>query len=110
MTQIRRSLFKTLQSPIAPSAIGTRLDEEITGYESNEKGEVRVSKRILWAIRDKKFHIFLDILETHVSGLRRLLPVPERKAVEHEDTRFGLQIIQGLSDMESLSKLQRTPE
>ncbi|KAF2465006.1 uncharacterized protein BDR25DRAFT_306870 [Lindgomyces ingoldianus] len=105
-----RSLQAALANSKTKSKLGELLEHEVSRQETLERNETTVSKRLSWAIRDKKkFKRFVGILETHVDGLHKLLLESERKEVQREETRFGLQVIQGLSDMESLSHLQNAP-
>lgn len=105
--QMRRSLRTTLASSNAQSKLGQLVQREALRQEISVKSETTVTQRLSWAIRDKKrFSRFVDLLEIHVNGLHKLLPDAERKEIQQNETRFGLQVVEELSDTESLSQLE----
>ncbi|KAF2794237.1 hypothetical protein K505DRAFT_417263 [Melanomma pulvis-pyrius CBS 109.77] len=106
IVQMRRSLQTTLANSNAQSKLGQLVQREALRKEKSVKNETTVAKRCSWAIRDKKkFSRFVDLIEIHVNGLHKLLPDAERKQIQQNETRFGLQVVEGLSDTESLSQL-----
>ena len=69
-----------------------------------------IQKRLSWGIYDKKkFENFISLVETHVNGLHKLLPDSRRKRAQHEETRFTLRVVEGLSDTESLLRFKSIP-
>lgn len=110
IVQMRRCLETTLENSKVHSALGELLDLHSLKQEKSDRNDVTVSRRLSWAIRDKKkFASFLDKIKEHVGGLHKLLPETEQKVIQQEEARYGFQVIQGLSNIESLSLLQSTP-
>lgn len=107
VTQMRCSL----NSIIANSKSRTNSVFLVEGEASSsktERNETGISRRLLWAIRDKKrFGDFIDVLEKHVRGLQQFTIETDRKEIQQEGTRLAFEIIRRTSQPEALSQLRQ---
>jgi len=107
IVQMRRSLhFMVTQR----TDLATKLDEESTQRSSAGGQPVNVTRKILWAIHDKKkFENFLEVLEKHIEGLHKFALGYERKQMQQESTRLALNIVAALSESNALLPLYNVP-
>lgn len=109
--QMRRSLHSIVTSSRSKSNLVQLAEREATLQSTAQRGETSASRRVYWAIRDKKkFEDFIDTLEKHVRGLQDFTVEIHHKEIRQEGTRLALEIIRGLSQPEALSRLQSAPE
>ncbi|KAF1949766.1 hypothetical protein CC80DRAFT_428369 [Byssothecium circinans] len=104
--QLRRSLQSVVTNSRAKGI--ARMVEEATAQPTALRNDISVTKRVFWAIRDKKrFEHFIETLEQHVKGLQAFI-FEKQKQIEQDGTRLAIDIIQGLTHPTALSKLQRS--
>ncbi len=105
--QMRRSLHSIITSSRSETNLGNLVEREVSSYSKAERNETSVSRRVYWAIHDKKkFEEFIDMLEMHVRGLQNFTIDTDRKKIQQQGTRLALEIIHGLSQPEALSQLR----
>ncbi|RMZ76423.1 hypothetical protein DV737_g4795, partial [Chaetothyriales sp. CBS 132003] len=110
VVQMRRSLHSIITSSRSKSNLVQQAGREASLQSTAQRAETSVSRRVYWAIRDKKkFEEFIDTLEKHVRGLQDFTADTDRKEIRQEGTRLALEIIRGLSQPEALSQLRSTP-
>lgn len=111
VVQMRRSLRSIITSSRNKSDIVQLAEREALLQSTAQRGETGVSRRVYWAIRDKKkFEDFIDTLEKHVQGLHDFSVDTDRRGIRQEGTRLALDIIRWLSQPEALSRLRSAPE
>ncbi|KIW69152.1 hypothetical protein PV04_05045 [Phialophora macrospora] len=111
VAQMRRSLQSIITSSRSKTNLAQLAEREASLQSTARRGETGVSRRVYWAIRDKKkFEDFIDTLEKHVRGLQDFTVDTDRKEIRQEGTRLALEIIRGLSQPEALSRLRLAPE
>ena len=107
--QMRRSLHRVLRKSDPKRNLEVLIQAEQLKESGTSKKQTGVASRLSWAVRDKeKFKHFVDTLETHVSGLHKLVFENQRKEVQKEETRFDLHMVQEISDVERLTMLQNS--
>jgi hypothetical protein len=87
-------------------SVSFRTKPQVESVATRSTSKQSIPKRLSWGIYDKqKFDKFVSLIETHVTGLHKLLPDQQRKKAQQEETRFGLRVVQGLGNKESLLTL-----
>ncbi|KAF7676672.1 hypothetical protein GT037_004884 [Alternaria burnsii] len=107
--QMRRSLHRVLRKSDPKTNLETLIQAEQLKLSAASKKQIGVASRLFWAVRNKeKFEDFVNTLETHVSGLHKLVFEEQRKEVQREETRFNLHMVQEISNIERLTLLQNS--
>ncbi|KAK5065196.1 hypothetical protein LTR84_001033 [Exophiala bonariae] len=105
--QMRRSLSAIITSSRSKSSLALQVEKEVSAQSMAKRAATSVSRRMYWAIRDKKkFEDFIDTLEKHVRGLQDLTVDKDRKEIQQEGTRLAMEIVRSLSEPEALLRLQ----
>ncbi|RYN28501.1 hypothetical protein AA0112_g7413 [Alternaria arborescens] len=108
--QMRRSLHRVLRRSDPKRNLEAFIQAEKLNESVTNKKQIGVASRLFWAVRDKeKFEHFVYTLETHISGLHKLVFEDQRKEVQQEETRFSFHIVQEITDIGRLSLLQNSP-
>jgi hypothetical protein len=106
IVQMRRSLVSIVGTKVKTS-VAAQIEKEATAAQRSENNATKASRRVLWAIRDKKrFEAFVESLERHVKSLQMFVDEGERKEIQQEGTRLALDIIQSLSEPNALFQIQ----
>ena len=107
--QMRRSLHRVLRQSDPTRNLEALIHAEQLRESATSKKQIGVASRLFWAVRNKeKFKQFVDTLETHVSGLCKLVFENQRKEVQQEEIRFNLHVVQEISDVGRLTMLQNS--